>query len=172
MSLDLVDLPVSRISAAMMRFLLAYVLNSEDAEGIGHGLPAGAVQLANANLIVAATVCDPPMFRQAASYAAASTKSDVLIGHHGFHPETLNAVEFSLVVHIGGYPVPLERMHLYVHPAEGFWLVPSGAGPCVALEGGGLRLDHEPPFIADAQRVQGLCDAARLIVRAMRGMKG
>lgn len=172
MSLDLLDPPVSRTSAAMMRFLLCNVFKSEKDKPVSLGLPAGAVHLANQDFILAATVCDPPMFRKAAHYAAATAGSDVLIAHHGFHPETLNTVEYSLVIHIGGIPMPLERMLLYVHPTEGFWLVPSGLGPFVALGRDGLRLDHEPPFITDAQRVQGLCDAARLIVQTMRGVRG
>lgn len=172
MSLDLLDPPVSRTSAAMMRFLLCNVFKCKNDKPVSHGLPAGAVQLANQNLILGATVCDPPMFRQAIQCAAATTGSDVLIAHHGFHPETLNTVEYSLVVHISGIPMPLERMLLYVHPTDGFWLVPSGLGPFVALGRNGLRLDHEPPFITDAQRVQGLCDAARMIVQTMREVRG
>lgn len=156
---------VSRISGRMMSLLLCNVFGQEDGQSVTLGLPAGAVHLMGRKLIVAATVCDEPVFRQPIKDAAAKTGSDVLLAHHGFHPETLNHVFFSVLVHIGGEPHHFERMILYFHAVDGYWLVPEGRGPFIALEEDGLRVDHEPPFLTIHQRADGVCAGARIIVQ-------
>lgn len=155
----------SRLSTRMMTLFLHEIFGAADGESVRLGLPAGAVHLKDRKLIVAVTVCDPPLFREAIQSAAASTRSDVLVIHHGFHPETLNNVFISALVHMSGQPYLLEKMVLYFHPADGYWLVPHERGPFIALEEDGLRVDFEPPFLTVHQRGEGVCEAAKIIVR-------
>ncbi|OWQ87678.1 hypothetical protein CDQ91_20820 [Sphingopyxis witflariensis] len=118
----------------MMSIFLHDIFGENDGESVRLGLPAGAVHLKDRKLIIAGTVCDPPMFRDVIKQAAISADADVLVAHHGFYPETLNQVFFSLLVHIDGAAYHFERMRLYFHPADGYWLVPDDAGLFVALE--------------------------------------
>lgn len=161
---------VSRVSGRMMGIFLQDVFGDRDVGEVRLGLPAGAARLRDRKLIVAATVCDPPMFRDAMQQAAISTGCDVLVSHHGFYPEVLNHVRFGVVSHVDGALCHLERMLLYVHRADGYWLLPEGSGPYVALEEGGLRLDCNPPFLTFDQRADGLCEAAKMIARRTRNV--
>lgn len=102
-----------------MSILLNGIFGEHDCADIRLGLPAGAVHLRDRKLIVAATVCDPPMFQDAIKQAAISTGSDVLISHHGFYPETLNHAYFSVASQIAGQLCQFDQMLLYVHRAEG-----------------------------------------------------
>lgn len=159
---------VSCISGRMMSIFLHDIFGENDGESVRLGLPAGAVHLKDRKLIIAGTVCDPPMFRDVIKQAAISADADVLVAHHGFYPETLNQVFFSLLVHIDGAAYHFERMRLYFHPADGYWLVPDDAGLFVALEEDGLRIDHESPYLTFDQRAEGLCEAAKVIARRTR----
>ena len=158
---------VSRLTLRMTNFLLD-IVGQHDGARAGFGLPAGAVLLKDRQLILAGTPCDPPLFRDAMSNAAAATGADVVLVHHGLHPEALNPVQFSVLVHMSREPQLFEDMILYFHPADGYWLVPSGKGPFVALEEEGLRVDFEPPFVTFHERCEGICQAAAMIVRATR----
>lgn len=161
---------VSRTSARIMSLMLCDIFGQQDGESVRLGLPAGAVRLKDRNLIIAATVCDPPMFRDAIRQAANSTGIDVIVVHHGFYPETLNPVFVSALVHMSGQPHLFEKMVLYFHQADGYWLVPYEKGPFIALEEEGLRVDFEPPFLTIHQRAEGVCEAAKLIVRRTRNL--
>ncbi|MFN3727364.1 MAG: hypothetical protein ACK4SZ_13805 [Allosphingosinicella sp.] len=132
------------------------------------GLPAGAVHLKDRQLILAGTPCDPPLFQEAMHDAAAATGADVILIHHGLHPEVLNPVRFSVLVHMSREPQLLEDMVLYYHQADGYWLVPTAKGLFIALQEDGLRVDFEPPFITFHERSEGVCHAAAMIVRGMR----
>lgn len=158
---------VSRLTLRMMSLLLT-IFGQEDGARAGWGLPAGAVHLKNRKLIVACTPCDAPIFHGAMIAAAEASGCDVVLAHHGLYPETLNTVQFSVLVHMSKKPYLLENMVLYFHQADGYWLVPSDKGPFVALEEGGLRVDFEPPFITFHERCEGVCEAAKRIVIATR----
>src|SRR5690606_14351591 len=116
----------------------------------------GTVHLVERKLIVAGTPCDAPLFQPPMRQAAAATGADVILAHHGLSPEPLNSAEFSVLAHMSGEPFLFEGMALYAHPAGGQWLVPSGDGPFMALEKGGLRLACEPPFLTFHQRCEGI----------------
>lgn len=158
---------VSRLTLRMTNFLLD-IVGQHDGGRAGFGLPAGAVHLRDRQLILAGTPCDPPLFHKAMRNAATATGADVILVHHGLHPEALNPVKFSVLVHMSREPQLFEDMILYFHLADGYWLVPSGKGPFVALEENGLRVDFEPPFVTFHERCEGVCQAASLIVRATR----
>lgn len=158
---------VSRLTLRMTNFLLD-IVGQQDGARASFGLPAGAVLLKDRQLILAGTPCDPPLFHDAMRHAAAVTGANVILVHHGLHPEALNPVQFSVLVHMSREAQLLEDMILYCHPADGYWLVPSGKGPFVALEEDGLRVDFEAPFATCCERCEGLCQAAAMIVRATR----
>ena len=164
----ILDERVSLVSTRMMSILLNGIFGEHDCADIRLGLPAGAVHLRDRKLIVAATVCDPPMFQDAIKQAAISTGSDVLISHHGFYPETLNHAYFSVASQIAGQLCQFDQMLLYVHRADGYWLVPDGNGPFIALAEDGLAISQDPPFFTYDQRADGVCEAAKLIARRTR----
>lgn len=169
MNVKTFEATVSRLTLRMTNFLLD-TFGQHDGARANYGLPAGAVHLKDRQLIVAATPCDPPLFHDAMRKAAAATGADVIVVHHGLHPEALNPVQFSALVHMSREPYLLEDMILYFHPADGYWLVPSGKGPFIALGEDGLRVDFEPPFITFHERCDGVCKAAAMIVRATRAV--
>lgn len=160
---------VSRVTQRMTCFLLD-AIGQQSGAPVGYGLPIGAVHLVDQKLILAGTPCDEPLFRKAMHSAAAATGADVLVVHHGLHPEALNPVRFSALVHISREPYLFENMILYHHPADGYWLVPTAKGPFVTLEEDGLRVDFEPPFVTFHERSEGVCTAAAMIVRATAGV--
>lgn len=161
---------VSRVSGRMMSIFLQDIFGARDCAEIRLGLPAGAAHLRDRKLIVAATVCDPPMFQDAMKQAAISTGCDVLVSHHGFYPETLNHAHFSVASQIAGQLCHFDRMLLYVHRADGYWLVPEKDGPFIALEEEGLSIGQSSPFITFDQRAEGLCEGAKLIARRTRNV--
>jgi hypothetical protein len=158
---------VSRHTRRMLGLLLDIVSQETGSPAPG-GLPAGALHLGPAKLIIAGTPCDAPVFHGAMRAAAAATGADVVLVHHGLFPETMSQVTFSVLVHMSGQPYLLENMVLYHHPEDGYWLVPSSLGPYVALEQKGLRVDFQPPFVTFVERMDGVCAAAAKVVRATR----
>lgn len=169
MNVKTFEATVSRLTLRMTSLLLD-VVGQHDAAQARFGLPAGAVHLQERQLILAGTPCDPPFFHVAMRNAAAATGADVVVIHHGLHPEALNPVRFSVLVHMSGKPYLFEERILYFHPMDGYWLVPIGKGPFVALEEDGLRVDFEPPFVTFNERCDGVCQAAAEIVRTTRSV--
>lgn len=158
---------VSRISERMMRLLLNISGHNAGVAAPG-GLPAGSVHVPDARLILASTVCTLPLFQEQMLAAAQATESDVLLMRHGLFPETLEPTMCDLVLYLNGCPAFIRDMLLYHHPVDGFWLVPAGVGPHVAIEHDGLRVAEEPPYYGTQERSDALCRAARLIVQHAR----
>jgi hypothetical protein len=109
-----------------------------------------------------------PMFGEQMLKAALATASDVLLLRHGLFPEALNPAACDVVLYLEGTPALISDMLLYYHPEDGFWLVPTGLGPHIAIEPDGLRVAEEPPYIAWQERSDSLCRAARLIAQYAR----
>lgn len=61
------------------------------------GLPANAVHIPDARLILAATPLDAQLFERNAIRAAMATQYDVLLLGVGLHPEVLNAITVTIV---------------------------------------------------------------------------
>lgn len=158
---------VSRISQRMMRLLLNISGHEAGVHAPG-GVPAGSVHVPEARLILASTSCMAPLFKDAMLAAAQATKSDVLLMRHGLFPESLEPTMCDLVLYLNGCPAFVPDMLLYHHPEDGFWLVPAGIGPHVAIERDGLRVAEEAPYYGWAERSDALCRAARLIVQHAR----
>lgn len=158
---------VSKISERMMRLLLN-ISGHEEGVKAPAGLPVASVHLPAARLIIASTTCTVPLFKKAMLAAAQETQSDVLLMRHGLFPESLESAHCDLALYLNGYPAFIQDMLLYHHPEDGFWLVPGGVGPHVAIEPDGLRVAEEAPYYGWQERSDSLCRAARLIARHAR----
>lgn len=148
--------------------LMLHVAGHREGAGAPGGLPAGAVYLPSAKLILASTSCMAQLFAKQMLKAAMAMQSDVILLRHGLFPEGLDAAAVDVVLYLNGTPTLLTDMLLYHHPEDGFWLVPSGVGPNIAIEPDGLRVAEWPPFFGTAERSDALCRAARLIARFAR----
>lgn len=162
---------VSSVTRKMIAFLLSTVNRPGQGDQVTLGLPAGAVHVDEARMIFAGTPCERPLCSNQMRAAASKTGADIVMAHHGFYPEALNPLTFTVLVHVGGEPMMLTELVLYRHSDGGFWLVPAGHGPFVAIEVDGLRLDHEAPFITFHQRCDGVCAAAASVLRFMKGTR-
>lgn len=158
---------VSRISERMMRLLLN-ISGHETGVHAPVGLPLGSVHVPDARLILASTTCTVPLFKNAMLAAAEATQSDVVLMRHGLFPEQLEPTMCDVVLYLNGCPAFVQDMLLYHHPEDGFWLVPAGVGPHVAIERDGLRVAEEAPYYGAQERSDALCRAARLIVQHAR----
>lgn len=134
----------------------------------GSGLPAGALYLPAAQLLLCSTVCDAPMFRPHMVEACATLGRDVLIQRSGLFPETLNMVTADIALISTGGPFSLLDLS-YLRAADGsLWLVPRSGLGYVQVGSDGLRLCGEPPFRDLDERCDGLCRAAAEVVRSFR----
>lgn len=93
---------------------------------------------------------------------------DVILARHDTYPELLSAVLWDAAVRVGGDPLMLTDLVLYVQGLDDFWLVPSKVGPSLRIGRDGLHLLCEPPFTTWSQRCTGVCEAAKRIVKATR----
>lgn len=82
--------------------VLSIPLQEFDAEplilGAAAGLPAGALYIAPANLILAGSPCDAPLFREAIVEACTRFGRDVALVRTGLFPETLNPVTVDIAI--------------------------------------------------------------------------
>jgi len=136
--------------------------------GVG-GLPEGALDIAPAGLLVAATPCETPLFTGAIVDAARRCERDVLLIRTGFAPELLDlvTVDVALVTLTG--PVLFPGLIFYRGEEGGLWLVPPRPGPVIAIRPDGLHRMTVPPFATTEARAAGVCRAAAEIVRVGRG---
>lgn len=131
---------------------------------VSNGLPAGSVEIASANLIMAATSCDLPMFSNTVARVARGRERDVLLVRAGLFPETLNPVTVDVALFARDV-LTLTGLSFYRHRDNTLWLLPKDAGPCLAIEPAGLRLEVLPPCMTCDERSDGLIRAAGEIVR-------
>jgi len=135
------------------------------------GLPSGAIEIVNANLVLAATPCAHPMFDGVAVYAADRLGKDVVITRTGLHPETLDPVTSDVALHSTAGVISLTDMLFARHEDGGLWLVRHGGGPYVQITPGGLRLEMESPFVTWHEVGDAACRAAAEIVRLSAGAR-
>lgn len=157
LSLDL----SSRVLALPLRMIDA----EPDMLGGGNGLPAGCLDLTPANLILAATPCDAPLFEQAIANACTRFDRDILLVRTGLFPETLNPVTSQVALRTRGEPLLLDRLTFMRGRDGDLWLVPEGTGVFVEVRHDGLALETTPPFVTWDERCDGVCRAASEIVR-------
>ena len=158
---------LSRLTDRMMT-MLQNVAGRAGGEPVPGGLPAGAVHVPAARLILASTCCTVRLFDQQILEAAASSGADVILMRHGLFPETLDVVSYDVALHVDGRPILISDLALYDHPADGYWLVPTTRGPHIAIEPDGLRLAYEPPYVTWSERSDAIGRAAKTTVLAAR----
>lgn len=138
----------------------------------GNGLPAGALEIASANLILAGTPCEAPLFRGATLAASASTGRDVVLVHTGFWPETVDPVTVDVALFGVTGPLALSDL-IFLRANDGsLWLVPQEVGPFIEIRHDGLALNSLPPFLTWHERCDGVCRAAAEIVRIVTRRRG
>lgn len=167
--MNVLELPYegSRTTSSMLRFTL-HALGHPIGMRVTNGLPAGTMRLDRARMIVGATPCTVPLFREAMERVARETGDDVLVVRHGTHPEVLDPVLWDAAIWSGDCVVQLNDLLLYVDP-DGYWLVPSRMGAHVRMASDGLHIEAEPGYLTWQQRVAGVCEAARQIIFATAG---
>jgi hypothetical protein len=151
----------SRILALPLGALRAALV---DLAPFGWGMPSGSVEFSKASLVIGATVCSAPMFRDTITTVANRRHGDVLLVRTGFHPETLNEVTSDVALFASGDVLLLPDMLLYRGLDHRLWLVSPDDRVFVEICAAGLRLRIQPPFFSEAERGDGLCRAAREIV--------
>ncbi|KMS60045.1 hypothetical protein V474_11805 [Novosphingobium barchaimii LL02] len=131
----------------------------------GDGLPAGAFDVPSANLIMAATPCDGPLFLPAIGQASRRTGRDIMLVRTGLFPETLSAVSVDVAFAQAASPMIIPNLAFMRHVDQSLWLVPPLHGPFIEIRTDGLRLTTTAPFSDWDQRCDGTSRAASEIVR-------
>lgn len=157
----------SRSTAAIIE-LVQRSVRPAISEPVTAGLPAGAKLLPEQQLAIAGTVCTVSFFQEKMQRAASRYDIDVILARHDSYPELLSAVLWDAAVRVGGEPLMLTDLLLYVEGVDDYWLVPSKAGPSLRIGRDGLHLLCEPPFTTWNERCTGVCEAAKRIVKATR----
>jgi hypothetical protein len=136
------------------------------------GLPAGALDIAPANLILAATPCEAPLFREQMRSACAQSRRDVLLVHTGLFPETIDPVTVDAALTGPDGPMVVTDLSFMRAYDARLWLVPQHVGPFIEVRGDGLVLETLPPFLTWDERCDGVCRAAAEIVRIVTRRRG
>ena len=83
-------------------------------------------------LAIAGTVCTVSLFQETMEQAARRYDIDVILARHDSYPELLCAVLWDAAIRVGGDPLMLTDLVLYVQGIDDYWLVPSKVGTLVA----------------------------------------
>ncbi|WP_343343440.1 hypothetical protein WJT74_07860 [Sphingomicrobium sp. XHP0239] len=118
--------------------------------------------------MIATTPCLPPAFDRAMQFVGSKGGIDVLLAHHGFFPEVLDDVIFSVYSTDNDATT---RHRLFIDRKHRTWLVGRHPGRHFLLNRTGLQLSDIPPFASDDERSDGLCRAAKLIANLTFGRK-
>ncbi len=96
-----VDLPIEPSLDPSLRVLslpLTALYEAPIPIGALAGLPAGMLDIASANLLIAATPCDPPLFGMKMEDACTRFGRDVMLVRTGLFPETMNPVTVDVAL--------------------------------------------------------------------------
>lgn len=140
--------------------------------GAGAGLPAGALYIQPANLILAGTPCDTPLFRDIIAGACVRFGADVVLVRTGLFPETLNPVTVDMAFLRPESALVVTNLAFMRAQDGGLWLVPPQSGPSFEIRPDGLAMQIEPPFLTWSERCDGTCRAAAEIVRIVTRRQG
>lgn len=136
------------------------------------GLPAGMLDIASANLLIAATPCDPPLFGMKMEDACTRFGRDVMLVRTGLFPETMNPVTVDVALVGPDGPFTMTDLVFMRRRDASLWLVPQRVGAFVEIRGDGLALQTTPPFVTWDERCDGVCRAAAEIVRIVTYRRG
>lgn len=138
----------------------------------GYGLPAGALDIATANLILAGTPCQAPLFQDTIASACAASGRDVVLVHTGLWPETMDPVTVDVALVGPDGPFVVSDLIFMRARDRRLWLVPQDVGPYIEIRGNGLALATMPSFVTWDERCDGICRAAAEIVRIFARRRG
>lgn len=163
----MVNSPVERAldpSLRVLRLPLIMIAQPAVPLGGGCGLPDGALEVGSANLILAATPCDAPLFRPAVMNACRAGRTDVLLVRTGLFPETMNPVTAEAALVTADGPLLFTDLS-FARTSAGLWLVHEDGSHALEIRSGGLTLVLDPPLRDADERSDALCRAAAEIVR-------
>lgn len=152
--------------------LVAVGATAEMLRTVTDGLPAGAVEVDAANVVMAATPCEPVVFRDVIVRHAQEQRRDVLLARTGLWPEMLSPVTAEVALTVDRDVVMIADLVFFRHVDGTLWLVPSRNGPFVTISPAGLGLEMTAPFRTWSERSDGVCRAAAEIVRITRRGRG
>lgn len=141
-------------------------------EPIDANLPFGTRRYPQQGFALGGTACTTPLFQEAMLRVANEEDVDVIISRHGSFPEALNPVVWDVAFRLDREPLLLTDLLLYVDGVDDYWLIPSGVGASVRIARDGLHLSTELPFDTWTERCDGLCEAAKRIVKVTRSGLG
>lgn len=141
------------------------MLDGEIVSLSGYGLPAGALSVTSASLILAATPCVAPLFRDTMVNACTRSGRDVILVHTGLFPEMIDPVTVDVALVGPEEPFVVNDLIFMRGRDKRLWLLPEGVGPFIEIRGDGLALETVPPFVTWNERCDGVCRAAAEIVR-------
>ena len=134
----------------------------------GLGLPDSTIDIMATNLAIAVTPMQVPFFRDEMIEVVGNTSRDLIVIRVGFHPETLNALEFDVVISTLTGPVPRFDLSLFRDFDGSLHLVPEREGLCLSFEPDRVQLVTHEPFSSHEERRHGREKAAAEIVRKLR----
>lgn len=133
------------------------------------GLPAGAVDLMEHNIVLAVTPVTERLFDAALICHAAASSRDVLLVRAGLHPETLDPVRVDVALRSScGGPILVPDLSLWRGTDGSLHLVPERHDLFVAVASHGLDVLLVAPWNSWEERADGLTRAAAEVVRRTR----
>lgn len=160
--------PVGPFADASARLLAlpfdAMLVTASDVEPFTHGMPSASYRATGLNLVIGATVCAAPMFRDTIARIALTWRNDVMLVRTGLFAEAFDSVTVDVAV-IGGDVLVVHDMSFYRHADRSLWLVTRAGGPMILLDEYGLDLRIEPPFADADERADGVSRAASELAR-------
>ena len=152
-------------SNAMLDYFLA-ALGSETYYPLGSntGLPAGALESLDHNVVLAATPVSVGVFDEALLRSAAHR--DTLLVRHGFNPETLDPVRVDVALRSTTGPILVPDLSLFRNMDGQLHLVPQHKDLFLTVGPDGIWVSLVAPFAQWMDRAAGLERAAAEVVRA------
>ena len=164
--------PFADVSARLLALpLAAMAVTTADVARFTDGMPAASCGVARLHLVIGATVCAAPMFRDTIARVAMAWRHDVMLVRTGLFPERLDNVTVDVAV-VGGDVLVAHDLSFYRHHDRSLWLVSNDRGPTVRLDETGLVLERRAPFADADERIDGVSRAASEIARIASGKRG
>ena len=161
---------LDRVSKTLLEHILAEIDVPLDQTCLitGMGLPETTIDVMPTSLAIAVTPIQVPFFRDQMMEVVHITGRDLIVIRAGFHPETLNPLEFDAVASTLSGPVPLFDLSLFRGFDGSLHLVPARGGLCLAFEPRRVQILTREPFSSPEERRHGREKAAAEIVRKLR----
>ena len=166
----LAQLQLPSSSRALQDYLLASLPGALPCPlGGNTGLPAGAVECLDQNLVIAVTPITGRLFDAPLVRFTIETGRDIALVRHGFNPETIDPVRVDVVLRSTGGPILVPDLSLFRPLGGGLYLVPqTGEELVVTITPQGFDVSLVAPWTEADERIDGLTRAAAEVVRACR----